>query len=212
MSHFEKINNCVFRVLKKKKKSISKFIEMNNFGWEKWLQMEMAVALLSESHSIELEKIYRYDETTNKPEGKSGFKNCFIDLILKKKWAKGIHEAGVELKVTRNLGGLKHVLSDLEKIASIRIKKWNIRSVIGVLVYALGGRETKYSKILSDLRELKSPGYRFSEFDMEDIGIGVILIGWEVGAVDAMNRESYKNCLKLIRAKYKVNNVAINKC
>ncbi len=212
MSHFDKISECVVKVVKRKKRFIEKFAELNNFGWEKWLQMEMAVSLLTENHSIELEKMYRYDETTNKPLGKLGFTNCFIDLVLKIKRYKGIHEAGVELKVTRNLGGLKHVLADLEKISSIRTKKWNIRSVIGVLVYSCGGKETKYTRIVDDLSILKSPGYRFSKFEMKDIGIGIILIGWEVGSVDNMTREEYKYCLKAIREKFKSNRVAINKC
>ena len=116
------------------------------------------------------------------------------------------------MKVTRNLGGLKHVLSDLEKISSIRTKRWNIRSVIGVLVYSQGGKETKYTRIVDDLSTLRSPGYRFSKFEMKDIGIGIILIGWEVEAVDNMTRESYKSCLKAIREKYKLNRVAIKKC
>ena len=212
MSHFDEIQSCVLGVIKRKKKHIRNFLEFNNFGWEKWLQMEMAVALLYKEHSIELEKRYRYDETTNRPVGKSGFKNCFVDLVLKKKWSKGEYLAGVELKVTRNLGGLKYVLSDLEKISSIRTKKWEIRTVAGVLVYSLVGKDTKYSKIVEELKGIGVAGYRFSKIEIKDINIGIILIGWERGVVDEMTRDSYKSCLKSIREKYKKNNVTVDKC
>lgn len=211
MSYFDEVCDSLAEITKKKKEYFLYFRETGNFGWEKWLQIELANNLRNRGHDTEVEKPYPYDKTTNVPKPRANFLNCFIDVAFKKKNFTNNWVSAIELKVTRGVGGLKPVLGDLEKISSIKRSAWNIRSVIAVLVLSKGDRETKFVKILDGINAHENAVHRVHEFSIGEDSFNVVVIGWEVRLINNMSRESYKEWLSVVRRCYGRHNVSIVK-
>lgn len=130
------------------------YLFSSNNHWEKWFQVELASRLnQSKFTGIKLEKPYYYDLRKSQKQcyGKTRKKGQ-IDIVAKVKYGKLNQYIGFELKQSNNIGGLKGVIKDINKIRTIKKSEWNFRALYFVLVYKdLSCKRALYSKLREKL-------------------------------------------------------------
>lgn len=193
MTQIDTVYNAIETLIKKRKKVFSTLDAQKRFGWEKWLQVELAFALQSEGDP-EFEARYPYDHTMFKTLKKIGNEHGFIDLRFRKKNFQKKWVSAVELKVNKTERGLRGVLSDIIKIRAFVKSKWDFRSITVVLAHGESNKQDGKFKRLKN--KLIANGAR--EILKPDLGFQFILIGWEESLVKNMTRDSFKAWAKEI--------------
>jgi hypothetical protein len=172
MAKLEIVKSSLKKTIKKHKEKFQSFLD-GWYGWEKWLQVELAFEL-SKCGEVYVESRYAYNQNKKLPIGKLKNKNAFIDLIFRKhNDSKGYYSA-IELTVGRTQRELRKVLLDLMKIRAVKNSKWEFRSVFVVLVYDVKvDKNTKFVNLCRDIQE---------EFNAETIVVEdftFLMFGWE---------------------------------
>lgn len=94
-------------------------------GWEKWLQIELASFLSSHTDVKAWWRESKYELDKRVLDSRD---TCAVDFLIHEKW-KQSHMA-LELKQANSPNGcVKAMLRDKKKIAAIKFKKFDIRSV-----------------------------------------------------------------------------------
>ena len=205
-----------FSVIKKallnvfKKKDYFEYFSTNEMtGWEKWLQIELALQL-SKTGESKIEEAFGYHMGVLRPASKLKFKKCFIDITFRVKNAQIKNIGAIELKVTNSQSGLRAALSDLHKISAIRPKSWKFRSVTAILIHPTKEKQTKFTNIKNDL--INNKLYACESLSCETMRIPnskfeLIMIGWEKSSNKDMTIYSYKKWIKNVRSIFKNHNV-----
>lgn len=211
MSNFKTIDKCLFDLFKKKKNYIDYLSKSKDFGWEKWLQYELAFALNDESiGSSETEVKYPYDMGVKKPKAKDGNINCFIDICFKEKFFKRDAYTAIELKLTHSASGLRGVFSDLLKISAIKNTSWNLRGVTVILIYKKPKSNTKFNQMIDHLCN-KGNGinekYKIANSQINNSEYNALRISWGGGKTSNWNREPYRKWVKSMQAQLNKNGI-----
>jgi hypothetical protein len=217
---FETIKNALSQIFKKKD-HFQYFTEKNMTGWEKWLQIELALQLNQIGES-KIEDPFFYHMGKLRPMSKNKFEKCFIDLTFRVKNSQRKTIGAIELKVTKSQNGLKAAFSDLYKISAIKTTNWKFRSVTAILIHPTKDKETKFKRLKEELlnHNLKiSDGLNTQTMSIPNSNFELIMIGWEESLNKNMTTESYRLWIKKVReifnkhdAKPKLNSVQnINK-
>lgn len=197
--HVETVCNELRKLAKERKKIFSVLHDQKRYGWEKWLQVELAFRL-SAFGDPEFEVMHKYNQLYRKPKSKANFSNPFIDLQFRADNHLKDKVTAIEIKVSETEKGLGPLLSDLIKIRAIGAAQWPFRSVIAVLAYGrdVARRETKFKRLLSDL-----PGET-----IEGSGYNFFVIGWEKSQTKNMTHEAYNEWLGKVIGIYKTQGVS----
>lgn len=193
----------------KKKDYFNYFSNQNMIGWEKWLQIELALQLDKFGDS-KTEELFNYHMGRLKPVSKSKFKKCFVDITFRVKYAQTKTIGAIELKVTNSQSGLRAALSDLYKISAIKPSSWKFRSVTSILIHPIKEKETKFTKIKKDLIDNKlkaSNSLHVKTMKIPNSNFELVMIGWEKSLNKDMTIDSYKNWIKNVREIFKNHNV-----
>ena len=178
------------KTLTKKRKAVFETLyEQQRYGWEKWLQVELAFAL-KDSGVPEFEVAYDYDQHRLKPLGKKNFKKGFLDIQFRANGHLLDHPTAIEIKVNNTEKGFRGVLSDLIKIGAVRDLNgdWKFRCVTVIFIHGnYGSKIGKFKLIKDKLIEEKlarvhctgNPGYE------------MIILGWEKNHTANMTRDNY---------------------
>lgn len=192
MTNLETIDDSLFEIFKKKKEYIDYFSQSGNFGWEKWLQYELALALNKESIGrSETEVPYPYDMGVKKPKSKDGNTNCFLDIRFKEKNFRNDVYTAIELKLTKGASGLRGVFSDLLKISAIKTKSWDLRGVVVILIYKRPTKTTKFNELIENL--IKAKGIKTLHEQIKNSEYSVLRMAWGGGATSNWNRKPYRD-------------------
>lgn len=197
--HIETVCQELTTLMKDRRYVLSMLHAQGRYGWEKWLQVELAYRL-SALGAPEFEVMYKYDQRVSKPKGKAKFSYPFIDLQFRAKSHLKDRFTAIEIKVSETEKGLGSLLSDFMKIRAIGSGKWRFRSVIGILAYGRdkGSKNTKFKDLLSALQEKGGAGKL-----VEGADYNFFVIGWEKGLTENMTHEAYNEWFKKLRATYK---------
>ena len=189
----EVISKELCRIAKEKRtqRILDMLHDSDHFGWEKWLQVELATRLQKKS-DIYFEDRNRLDLRKKKPYARRKNFNAFIDLVFREKGdLNGVFTA-VELKLKRSEQGLRAVLGDLTKIKDLTRKNWPFRSVVCVLVHGAttDKKNSKYRKLSDELvRSSLAQRFRMREFT-------ALVIGWNQNLTQNMTAENYGHWFK----------------
>jgi hypothetical protein len=204
----EVVANAVKKTLNRRKSILSVMAnqEKARFGWEKWLQVELAGELEKIGEPL-FEVQHTYDLRMLKPKHKVRFDNYFVDIQFWHKDHLRKYVTAIELKLNSTQKGLRPALSDLIKIGATLNDKWRFRSVIAVLVFQESESETKYVRILRELEE------RYDAICNKKPcgGYDYVVFGWQRSSTKNMTRENYREWLSGIEGVFKGENAAPRK-
>lgn len=201
----EIVKNLLGKTVNKNCKKFECLAEQGH-GWEKWFQMEL-VACLKESgvDEVFVEKGFIYDSrklnTVERVENE--YKTARIDLSFRSENGDPRSYTGIELKLAKRSNGLKEVLKDIIKLRAIKKSDWRFDSLFFVLMCKNQEifRESKYDKILADLRSIR-PSICYRVNFNRTPGFYAIVIYWDSEWAGDLGRvESYNAwCQKVLRA------------
>lgn len=175
------------RTLSKKRKKVFELLgSQQRFGWEKWLQVELALSL-SELGEPEFECVHKYDNRHKKPLVKATYDHAMIDLQFRAKNHLKDRITAIEIKVCETEKGLGPILSDLRRIRALKASQWSFRSVIGILAYS-DNDERKATKFTHLAKEILDNGGK----SLNVGGYRIMVFGWESDNTEGMNQRSYK--------------------
>jgi hypothetical protein len=192
-SQIEAISTALKTIVKRRRKVLQALREQDRFGWEKWLQVELAYELASFGKP-EFEVAHTYNHTRLKPKNKKDNDQAFIDLRFRR--ANHLKEkfTAIEIKVNETEKGFGPLLSDFIKIDAL--KDWQFRSVVAILAHGnLKESNTKFTRLREELLEKK---FAQEPIHAKKAGVGFefIVVGWERGLTKNMTHQSYSDWLQ----------------
>ncbi len=184
------------------KKALAMLYQHGRYGWEKWLQVELALKL-ADFGDPAFEQVFPLDMAKKRTAARQANQNLFVDLVFRKSDHLKGYLTAIEIKINESEKGLKPVLADLFKIGLVKRKDWPFRCVASVLIFNKSETETKYVKILEVLRE---------KFELEEFsanGYDFLIIGWEVGRTSNMTRSKYQDWYRKVDKIYRQKDVRL---
>ena len=174
-----------------------------HFGWEKWLQVELANKLRGLG-TPKFEARFPFDLTRENSVGRVKNTHAFIDIVFRKTGDRKEYDTAVELKMKSGERGLSAVLKDLTKIAAIKDDDWRFRSVVCVLVYgAKVERIGKYQKLSAVLK--KECGAQVVELGK----FNALVLGWNRARTPNMTPENFRKWFEKLQLLFSKHEVSI---
>ncbi len=206
MSQVDIISESLKALAKKKKKVIKTLCDQERYGWEKWLQVELAFALHAQGKP-EFECPFTYDLRRQKPKSKEGREIGFLDIRFRANNYLKDYLTAIEIKVNSTEKGLRSVLADLIKVAAMRDDEWIYRCVTVVFVHGIhGDRSGKFKALKAALKD-ESNGISANVFPIAETKLEAVVIGWETGARKNMTRNAYSEWVEKVRGIYQKSGV-----
>ena len=191
------VASALKRSLKRQNNILEILNEQNRFGWEKWLQVELAFEL-SKSNTPRFEVSYPYSQAKRRPHSKMAFSHYHIDLEFRAHNHLKDYVSAVEIKLDPTQKGLRKTLTDLRRIRATKTKSWMFRSVVIIFIYGKSdSRETKYNRLINDLQN------DFKAICDSQAGYKYVVFGWEQSLRKNMTFENYKAWLNDIEEAFR---------
>lgn len=188
--------------LARKKEVFETLCASEYYGWEKWLQVELAVALHKQG-TPEFEYRFEYDEQMPKPKSKKDRKTGLIDIKFTPKNFQQEWFTAIEIKINSTEKGLRSVLSDLIKLGAMKSEKWKFRCVTAVFVHDNRGMNNgKFKELKLALQQSGRNGVSARVVPIKHTSFEAIVFGWETGAIKKMKRDGYLEWLKKVKRIY----------
>jgi len=206
---FNVLSNTLKETIERNQSTLTYLNDVKNYGWEKWFQVELA-ATLNKNGTAYIETPYSLDLRKKLPKNKREFSNCYVDI--KYLIANQLRERFnvVELKIAKKTSVLRSVLTDLNKIAAIRSKEWDIRSVCVVLIHGPVASQSKFTSIAESLKNHNLPNnaqLNVERSPIKNTDFHLVIIGWQRGATAKMNKASYSTWLDQVSKIFKAKGV-----
>lgn len=197
----EAVYKALKDISKKRKKVFELLGTQERFGWEKWLQVELASSL-NALGDPEFECVYKYDDRFKKSLSKASFEHAMIDLQFRAKNHLKDKITAIEIKVSETEKGLGPLLSDFRKIRAIGSSQWSFRSVIGILAHGKNDEKkaTKFSHLAEEILDNGGKSLEIGNYQ-------IIVFGWESEATENMSHESYKKWFRELEERFRAKGV-----